>query len=73
MLWHTVDDRPAKTGGTPATVANDKASATVAVMKVTPGFRVDPFAAMSLMPSGILENLPADEFLALIAFLTAKP
>jgi cytochrome c5 len=24
-------------------------------------------------PSGILENLPEDEFLALIKFLTAKP
>ncbi len=30
-------------------------------------------SAVSLMPSGILENLPDDEFLSLIAFLTAKP
>ena len=30
-------------------------------------------SAVSLMPSGILENLPEDEFLALLAFLTAKP
>jgi putative heme-binding domain-containing protein len=30
-------------------------------------------SAVSLMPSGILENLPEDEFLALIKFLTAKP
>jgi hypothetical protein len=30
-------------------------------------------SAVSLMPSGILESLPEDEFLALIAFLIAKP
>ncbi len=30
-------------------------------------------SAKSLMPAGILESLPEDEFLALIAFLTAKP
>jgi putative membrane-bound dehydrogenase-like protein len=30
-------------------------------------------SATSLMPSGILENLPEDEFLALVKFLTTKP
>jgi putative heme-binding domain-containing protein len=30
-------------------------------------------SAKSLMPSGILESLPEDEFLALIKFLTTKP
>jgi len=30
-------------------------------------------SAVSLMPAGILENLPEDEFLALIKFLTTKP
>jgi putative membrane-bound dehydrogenase-like protein len=30
-------------------------------------------SAVSLMPSGILENLPEDEFLALIKFLSTKP
>jgi putative heme-binding domain-containing protein len=30
-------------------------------------------SAKSLMPSGILESLPEDEFLALIKFLTSKP
>ena len=30
-------------------------------------------SAVSLMPSGILENLPEDEFLALVKFLTTKP
>jgi putative membrane-bound dehydrogenase-like protein len=30
-------------------------------------------SAVSLMPSGILESLPEDEFLALIKFLTTKP
>jgi RNase P/RNase MRP subunit p29 len=30
-------------------------------------------SARSLMPSGILESLPEDEYLALLAFLTAKP
>jgi putative heme-binding domain-containing protein len=30
-------------------------------------------SAVSLMPAGILENLPEDEFLALVKFLTTKP
>ena len=30
-------------------------------------------SAKSLMPSGILESLPEDEFLALMKFLTSKP
>ncbi len=30
-------------------------------------------SAQSLMPAGILESLPADEFLALVKFLTSKP
>jgi putative heme-binding domain-containing protein len=30
-------------------------------------------SAVSLMPAGILESLPEDEFLALVKFLTTKP
>jgi hypothetical protein len=38
-----------------------------------PAIEERTMSAVSLMPSGILENLPEDEFLALLAFLTAKP
>jgi hypothetical protein len=45
VLWHTVANQPAKPGGTHAAATHEKAAATVAGMKVTPGFRVDLIAA----------------------------
>jgi putative membrane-bound dehydrogenase-like protein len=45
VLWHTVANQPAHPSGTHAAATNDKAQATVAGMKVTPGFRVDLVAA----------------------------
>ena len=45
VLWHTIDNRAAAPQGTNAAAINEKAAATVAGMKVTPGFRVDLVAA----------------------------
>ena len=45
MLWHTVDNQPAKPSGTQAAATSEQTAATVAGMKVTPGFRVDLIAA----------------------------
>jgi putative membrane-bound dehydrogenase-like protein len=45
VLWHLVDNRPVKAAGKNAAATNEKAAATVAGMKVTPGFRVDLVAA----------------------------
>ncbi|MEX0687994.1 MAG: PVC-type heme-binding CxxCH protein, partial [Pirellulales bacterium] len=45
VLWHTIDNQPAKQSGTHAAATHEKAAATVAGMKVTPGFRVDLIAA----------------------------
>ena len=45
VLWHTVANEPAKQSGTHAAATHEKAAATVAGMKVTPGFRVDLIAA----------------------------
>ncbi|MEX0670080.1 MAG: PVC-type heme-binding CxxCH protein [Pirellulales bacterium] len=45
VLWHTVANQPVRPSGTHAAATNDKAAATVAEMKVTPGFRVDLIAA----------------------------
>jgi len=45
VLWHTVANQPAKPSGTHAAATNEQAAATVAGMKVTPGFRVDLVAA----------------------------
>jgi putative membrane-bound dehydrogenase-like protein len=45
VLWHTIDNQPAKQSRTGAATTNEKAAATVAGMKVTPGFRVDLIAA----------------------------
>ena len=45
VLWHTVANPPAGPSGPHAAATNEKAAATVAGMKVTPGFRVDLVAA----------------------------
>jgi putative membrane-bound dehydrogenase-like protein len=44
-LWHTIDNRAATPQGTHAAATNERAAATVAGIKVTPGFRVDLVAA----------------------------
>ncbi len=45
VLWHAVDNEPIKPDGTHAAATNAGAAATVAGMRVTPGFRVDLVAA----------------------------
>jgi putative membrane-bound dehydrogenase-like protein len=45
VLWHLVENQPAKPSGTHAASTNQKAAGIVAGMKVTPGFRADLIAA----------------------------
>jgi hypothetical protein len=45
VLWHTVGNQPAVPRGTAGAATNAKAAATVAGVKVTPGFRLDVLAA----------------------------